>query len=103
MLKGVLGLVLLRLLAAEESYGYELVRRLADAGLEHVREGTVYPALARLEREGHVLTRLVSSQSGPARKYYRPSDSGYALLADLEGSWDDLVAAVETTRASGTA
>ena len=82
LLKGVLSLLLLQLLAQRESYGYELVQRLHEVGLSDISDGTVYPALARLERESRVSARLVSSHSGPARKYYRPTDAGYAALAE---------------------
>ena len=64
LLKGVLSLLLLHLLAERESYGYEVVQRLHGVGLDGVLEGTVYPALSRLEREGRVSTRLVASSSG---------------------------------------
>jgi PadR family transcriptional regulator PadR len=87
LLKGVLSLLLLRLLADRESYGYELVQRLHDVGLSGVNDGTVYPALARLEREGRIGGRLVASTSGPARKYYRPTSEGHAALQELTGSW----------------
>lgn len=95
LLKGVLSLVLLRLLAERESYGYELVGRLHELGLKQIQEGSVYPALSRLEREGSVTSRLVSSSSGPARKYYRPSPAGYASLAESEVAWNTLVRALE--------
>lgn len=97
LLKGVLSLLLLQLLAEQESYGYEVVQRLHAIGLTDVLEGTVYPALARLEREERVSARLVSSSAGPARKYYRPTASGYAALSAGTASWAslaDLVAAV---------
>ena len=87
LLKGVLSLLLLELLAQRESYGYEVVQRLHTIGLIGVLEGTVYPALSRLEREGRLTTRLVASTSGPARKYYRPTTAGYAALADGTASW----------------
>jgi PadR family transcriptional regulator PadR len=87
LLKGVLSLLLLHLLAERESYGYEIVQRLQAEGLTDVLEGTVYPALARLEREGRVAARLISSSSGPARKYYRPTGEGYAALADGTATW----------------
>lgn len=87
LLKGVLSPLLLRLLADRESYGYELVGRLRDLGLAGIAEGTVYPALARLEREGRVAARLVSSRSGPARKYYRPTPAGYQALAEGAAMW----------------
>ncbi len=95
LLKGVLGLALLRLLAERESYGYELVTRLHEMGLPDVQEGSVYPALSRLERDGHITSRLVASQSGPARKYYRLSRDGYAELAQTQRAWNNLVRAME--------
>jgi PadR family transcriptional regulator PadR len=97
LLKGVLSVLLLQLLAEQESYGYELVQRLHQMGLTEVLEGTVYPALARLEREGRVAARLVASRSGPARKYYRPTPAGYAALAAGSASWRALAGVVDST------
>ena len=90
LLKGVLSLLLLHLLAEQESYGYEVVQRLHGAGLPDILEGTVYPALSRLEREGRVTSRLVSSNAGPARKYYRPTPAGYDALAIGTSNWSVL-------------
>jgi len=87
LLKGLLSPLLLRLLGGRESYGYELVQSLRDLGLTEMAEGTVYPALARLEREGRISSRLVSSRTGPARKYYRPTPAGYAALAAVVRDW----------------
>ncbi len=95
LLKGVLSLILLQLLAERESYGYEVVQRLHEVGLTDVLEGTVYPALSRLEREGRVRARLVSSNSGPARKYYRPTLAGYDALTTGAASWSSLAALVD--------
>jgi PadR family transcriptional regulator, regulatory protein PadR len=95
VLKGVLSLLLLGLLAERESYGYELVQRLHGLGLHGIADGTIYPALARLEREGRVTTRLIASRSGPARKYYRPTAAGYAALADGSAGWRALAEVVE--------
>ena len=87
-------MALLRLLAERESYGYELVTRLHDLGLHDIQDGTIYPALGRLERDGHVTSRLVASPSGPARKYYRVSRDGYLELAQTEKAWNTLVRAM---------
>jgi len=95
LLKGVLSLALLRLLAERESYGYELVTRLHEIGLADVQDGSVYPALGRLERDGAISSRLVASSFGPARKYYRLSRDGYAELARTEHAWNNLVRALE--------
>ena len=95
LLKGVLSLLLLQLLAERESYGYEVMQRLHEIGMADVLEGTVYPALARLEREGRVSARLVASNAGPARKYYRPTKSGYDALASGRANWSSLVGTVD--------
>lgn len=95
LLKGVLSVLLLQLLAEQESYGYEVVQRLHDVGLTDVLEGTVYPALSRLEREGRVTARLVASSAGPARKYYRPTALGYAALTEGAASWRALTDVVD--------
>lgn len=94
LLKGVLSLLMLHLLSERESYGYELVQRLHDVGLTGILEGTVYPALARLEREGRVSARLVESSAGPARKYYRPTVAGYSALSTGTADWMSLAAVV---------
>jgi PadR family transcriptional regulator PadR len=96
LLKGVLSLLLLHLLAQHESYGYEVVKRLHEVGLTGVLEGTVYPALSRLEREGRLTTRLVASVSGPARKYYRLTPAGYEALRAGTESWTALALVVNT-------
>ena len=88
LLKGVLSLLLLRLLADRGCPdGYEVVQSLHELGLSDISDGTVYPALARLERESRVSARLVSSRSGPARKYYRPTKAGYVALTDGVSAW----------------
>jgi PadR family transcriptional regulator, regulatory protein PadR len=95
MLKGLLTLLLLALLAERDDYGYSLVERLRDGGLGEVAEGTVYPALARLERNGSVATYHVPSDRGPARKYYRLSEAGRHELRTRVDAWHDLTRVVE--------
>lgn len=94
MLKGVLTVLLLQLLSQEDSYGYGIVSRLRDAGFTDVAEGTVYPALTRLEGSGALESYLLRSSSGPARKYYRTTDAGRTELAEKMRSWTDLVDSV---------
>jgi PadR family transcriptional regulator, regulatory protein PadR len=93
LLKGVLSAVLMRLLADQESYGFELVGRVQALGI-NLAEGTVYPALTRLEREGYLLSRLVASASGPARKYYRLSDAGRNELTTAVDAWRAITSAL---------
>lgn len=96
LLKGVLPMLMLALLTERESYGYELVTRLQADGLADMATGTVYPVLTRLEREGHITSRLVASSSGPARKYYLPTDKGAAELSRSRRSWLELTVTVAT-------
>ena len=98
MLKGVLSLLLLELCTQQEDYGYALVVRLQQRGFPELAEGTVYPALSRLESQGLLEARLVRSTSGPARKYYTPTASGAAELVRAREAWDGLVAAVASVR-----
>ena len=90
MLKGLVTLLLLHLVAEREDYGYALVVRLREAGFGEMAEGTVYPALARCEQAKWVDSRLVASERGPARKYYRISTSGQRELARALESWSYL-------------
>ena len=94
MLKGVLALLLLSLLADEDNYGYGIVTALREAGFTDLAEGTVYPALTRLEAAGHLESYLQRSASGPARKYYRTTADGRADLVARRESWNDLVASL---------
>ncbi|WP_207921428.1 PadR family transcriptional regulator [Micromonospora sp. KC721] len=99
LLKGVLSLLLLHLLAERESYGYEVVQRLQEVGFTDVLEGSVYPALARLERDGRVATRLVPSPTGPARKYYRLTPVGWQALRAGCAAWSRHTASVNAVLA----
>ncbi len=87
LLKGVLSLLLLAVLREHEDYGYSVVVRLRDHGLDGLGEGTVYPALTRLEAQGLLSSRLVPSTSGPARKYYAITPAGDAEFARLTEQW----------------
>jgi PadR family transcriptional regulator PadR len=96
MLKGVLPLVLLRLVADADDYGYSLVLRLHERGLTDLSEGTVYPALSRLEARGLLGSRLVPSASGPARKYYEITPAGAEELVRGVVAWESLAGTVHS-------
>ncbi len=87
MLRGVLDLCLLAVVDEGPADGYEMTRRLRDRGLASVGEGSIYPLLGRLEREGLVETYRAASNGGPPRKYYRPSSAGRLALALGVSEW----------------
>jgi PadR family transcriptional regulator PadR len=85
--KGVLELAVLNALANEALYGYDLVRSLGgDTGLG-IAEGTIYPLLSRLKKEGLVESYLEDSAEGPARKYYRLTKAGRRMLDMMNEHW----------------
>lgn len=90
VLKGILSMLLLQVLQQDEDYGYSVVVRLHDLGFDDLAEGTVYPALTRLESKGLLTSRLVPSSSGPARKYYRPTKLGTAELKRAVDAWESM-------------
>jgi PadR family transcriptional regulator len=87
LLRGALDLCLLAVMEEGPAYGYEMTKRLRDRGLSLVGEGSIYPLLARLEREGLVETYRAASNGGPPRKYYRPSREGRRALAAGVAEW----------------
>lgn len=87
LLRGVLDLCLLAVIEEEPAYGYEMTRRLHARGLSIVGEGSIYPLLGRLEREGLVGTYRSASDGGPPRKYYRASPDGRRELAIGVSEW----------------
>jgi PadR family transcriptional regulator, regulatory protein PadR len=87
LLRGVLDLCLLAVMEEGPAYGYEMTKRLRARGLSIVGEGSIYPLLGRLEREGLVETYRAASDGGPPRKYYRPSREGRRALAAGVSEW----------------
>lgn len=88
--KGILELCLLNGLAARPRYGYELVRLLGAIEGLVIQEGTVYPILSRLRREGLLAAQLQESPDGPPRKYYRLTSAGRRRLRAMNGYWKSL-------------
>jgi PadR family transcriptional regulator PadR len=100
LLRGVLDLCLLAVIAEGPAYGYEMTKRLRARGLSIVGEGSIYPLLGRLERDGLVETYRAPSNGGPPRKYYRASDKGERALADGVSEWHAARDAVDAVLAS---
>jgi PadR family transcriptional regulator, regulatory protein PadR len=96
LLRGVLDLCALAVMAEEPVYGYELTQRLRERGLSTVGDGSVYPLLGRLEREGLVETYRQASNGGPPRKYYRLSAAGRRALAAGVAEWNATRDAVDS-------
>jgi len=93
--KGILELAILSALYRNTHYGYSLVREMTAAGALDLKEGTIYPILSRLAREGLVQTEWVESNQGPPRKYYALTRAGRVMCEALKGELHRLVTLVE--------
>lgn len=78
---------LLAVISEQPSYGYEMVRKLSDRGLDLVSDGTIYPVLSRLQRSSLIDSYLEPSNEGPARKYYRITEVGVSCLVAWTTEW----------------
>ena len=92
MRRGTLQYCVLALLRDEERYGLDLVRALDGMVTS---EGTIYPLLSRLRRDGLVSTTWEESPSGPPRRYYRLTAKGRQALAEFVQEWQRFRDAVD--------
>ena len=95
LLKGVLELAVLAVISQGETYGYEILSTLENAGLDGVGDASVYGTLRRLEQAGHLSSRLEASDSGPARKYYSVTAAGRRQLSSATETWTRVSNALE--------
>ena len=99
--RGALEFCVLALLRDGERYSYEIVRALGDADGLVTTEGTLYPLLGRLRREGVVDTTWRESPSGPPRRYYRLTPDGQAALDGFVIEWTRFRDSVDTLLGNG--
>jgi len=93
--KGAAELVVLSLLRGRQLYGVELLDRAGGSG-GIVSDGTLYPLLARLEREGKLAAEwLLPDEARIPRKYYRLTAEGEALVGEMQPVWRDFRAFVD--------
>lgn len=93
MRKGILDYCILAILNDGEAYSTDVIQQLKDAKMIVV-EGTVYPLLTRLKNAGVLQYKWEESTSGPPRKYYTLTPAGKEILAELDGTWNELKTAV---------
>ena len=94
--KGAIQLCLLAQLRQRRMYGFEIIRVLRERsnGFFDLKEGTLYPALHRLERRGLIEAETVMQKGRPPRKYYQLTPAGERALAEAEAEWSSMTAAM---------
>ncbi|MHC4547050.1 MAG: PadR family transcriptional regulator [Planctomycetota bacterium] len=88
--KGMLELCILNAIRGTSLYGYDIVRKLRKIDGLVISEGTIYPILSRLKREGFVQTTIKESTEGPPRKYYELTNKGRTILNEMNDYWQDI-------------
>lgn len=101
--RGVLEFCVLALLREGERYSFDLVRALGDAEGLVTSEGTLYPLLGRLRREGMVQSTWRESAAGPPRRYYRITEAGDAALQAFVSQWTRFRDSVDSLMTLGAA
>jgi len=91
--KGVIEICVLQEIKKEDTYGYSLVKKLAD--ILDIGESTIYTMLRKLTKEGYLEVYTIPGTDGPRRKYYKISDFGRDRLYSLRYEWRDFINRVE--------
>ena len=84
--KGLLEFLVLKVIAADRVYVADMLKKLAETEFA-TQEGTLYPLLSRMRRDGLVDYEWKESEVGPPRKYYELTASGRSQLAELDDYW----------------
>lgn len=92
--RGLLEYAVLTVVSTGTLYAAEILERLEGTHFA-TREGTLYPLLGKLRRDGLLEYEWQESDSGPPRKYYRLTDAGTQRLAQLRANWAELAATLE--------
>ena len=103
LLKGNTDTLLLALLQAESMYGYQIVKEVnqRSSGYFAFKEGTLYPALHRLERAGLIEGRWVDTPTTVRRRYYFISEKGQQELGDRQREWQRFSRAMNSVMLDG--
>lgn len=93
MKKGSIQLLLLAAIGSKKKYGFQIVKELKElsCGYFALKEGTLYPALHRLEKRGYLKSEWVTQETGNPRKYYGLTKEGKEALKNAREEWAMLV------------
>ncbi len=96
LVQGTLDLLILRTIAVEPMHGWAIAKRIEQISQEvlQVQQGSLYPALHRLEQQGWIKAQWAETESGRAAKFYSLTKAGRAQLEKETASWDRLSSAI---------
>ena len=96
LLQGTLDMLVLKIVALEPAHGYGIAQRIQQISREvlQVQQGSLYPALHRLEKRGWLAAKWRESETGREAKFYSLTRSGRKQLGAETANWDRLAGAV---------
>jgi len=98
---GVIDLLVLRVVADGESYGYAIAQTLEVHGLNNVSEATVYTSVKRMEKQNLLTSHRAIAENGRARRYYAITELGRDEIRTRLATWDALAKVVTSVFADG--
>ena len=96
LLRGTLDAAVLAVVAEQDGYGYDVLRRLRAGGLADVGDASVYGTLRRLYRGGALTSYVMPSDEGPHRRYYGITERGREQLDEARETWAEFNRALTT-------
>ena len=101
--KGSIQLCILAMLSSKKKYGFQIIKELREqsGGYYDLKEGTLYPALHRLEKRGYLKSEWITHKSGMPRKYYTLTDRGKKALREAKGEWKNMVKSLNDVLEAG--
>src|SRR5271166_6528802 len=97
LVQGTLDLLILKTLSVEPKHGWAIAKRIQQISGEvlQVQQGSLYPALHRLEQQGWIKAQWAESETGRQAKFYSLSAAGRAQLGKETANWNRLSAAID--------
>ena len=101
LMRGTLEGFILKVICNKTTYGYEILEYLKSHGFSDIAEGTLYPLLLRLEKQGNIRSALLPSPLGPRRKYFSITEQGLTYLKAFEECWNSVSSSVSKIISGG--
>ena len=101
--QGALDMLILRILLSGKRHGYGIVKRIQFLSNESLKvgQGSMYPALHRLERKGWVKSSREETENGKVTKFYELTSRGKAQVRSETAAWREFVSVIETILTEG--
>jgi len=99
--KGTLEFIILMYLQRNKYYAYELISDIRNTISMNIAEGTIYPLLNRLKKEGLISSQWVEMETGIPRKYYQINNVGLEIVESMKHSWKDLSGSINILTSQG--